>query len=573
ESVLHAEVVREPDRERLKELEDGLRRVLLDVRAAVEDWPTMRERTRELAAELDSQSLPIDPAEVEEAKAFLGWVAADSFTFLGYREYELVQEDGEAGLRAVPDTGLGILSANPARGYTKLRTKAVELALAPHILVLTKANSRATVHRPVYLDYIGVKRFAQDGRVIGERRFLGLYTTAAYKANPRNIPIVRERVEGVLKRSGFPRDSHDAKALMDFLESYPRDALLQVQTDELFEIATGMLGLGERQRVRLFVWPDPLDRFVTCLVTIPRDRFNTENRERVGRVLMEAFDGTHLEWTLQLSESLLVRVYYVVHCRDGVPAGVDAGEIQERLVTATRAWTDDLRAALIEEFGEERGVSLCKRYESAFPAGYRSDWSARAAVSDIACIEALAGREVPIVSLYRPQEAEAGVVRCKLYSSRDISLSDVLPTFEHMGTNVVDERPHEITPGGRDPVWIYDFGLRSSSKDPTTVRELFQEAFLQVWRGELEDDGLNGLVVRAGLSARTVAIIRAVAKYLRQAGVPYSAAYVERTLLSHCDIARMLVELFFARLHPDDRDAERSQRLGGEIAEAIDAVR
>ncbi|HEY6398532.1 MAG TPA: NAD-glutamate dehydrogenase, partial [Solirubrobacteraceae bacterium] len=572
ESVLHAEVIREPDRQRLDQLEEGLRRVLRDVRAAVEDWPAMRERTRELAAELSDQTRPIDPAEVEEAKAFLGWLAADSFTFLGYREYELVQENGEAGLRAVPDTGLGILRGKPAAGYTKLRPKGVELALAPHVLVLTKANSRATVHRPIYLDYIGVKRFAPDGRVIGERRFLGLYTTAAYKANPRNIPIVRERVEGVLKRSGFPRNSHDAKGLMDFVESYPRDALLQVQTDELFETATGMLGLGERQRVRLFVWPDPLDRFVTCLVTIPRDRFNTENREKVGRVLLEVFDGTHLEWTLQLSESLLVRVYYVVHCRDGVPADVDAGEVQDRLVTVTRAWTDDLRAALIEEFGEARGVSLCKGYESAFPAGYRSDWSARAAVADIACLEALAGREVPIVSLYRPQHAEAGMVRCKLYSSRDISLSDVLPTFEHMGTNVVDERPHEITPSGRDPVWIYDFGLRSSGDDPMKVRELFQDAFLQVWRGELEDDGLNGLVVRAGLSARTVAIIRAVAKYLRQAGVPYSAAYVERTLLSHCNIARMLVELFFARLHPDDRDTHRSEQLAGEIAEAIDAV-
>ncbi|MDQ6820044.1 MAG: NAD-glutamate dehydrogenase [Actinomycetota bacterium] len=572
ESVLHAEVVREPDQGRLDQLEEGLRRVLMEVRSAVEDWPAMRDRTRQVAGELSAETVPVDSSEIEEAKAFLTWLAADSFTFLGYREYDFIQEDGEAGLRVVPDSGLGILRGNPARTYTKLREKAVEMATAPHVLVLTKANSRATVHRPSYLDYIGVRKFDADGRVIGERRFLGLYSTSAYRASPRNIPILRGRVEGVLKRSGFPRDSHDAKGLIDLLESYPRDALLQLETEQLYEIAIGMLGLGERQRVRLFVWPDPLDRFISCLVTIPRDRFNTENRERVGRVLLEAYDGTHLEWTLQLSESLLARVYFVIHCPDGVPPDVDVGEVQERLVTVTRAWNDDLRTALIEEFGEQRGASLCRRYERAFPPAYRSDWSARAAVSDITAIEALAGRDAPIISLYRPQQAEAGVVRCKLYSSRGISLSDVLPTFEHMGANVVDERPHEVAPSGRDPVWIYDFGLRGSGRDLMAVRELFQEAFLEVWRGELEDDGLNGLVVRAGLSARTVGIIRAIAKYLRQAGLPYSGSYVVRTLLGHSDIASMLVKLFFARLHPDEHDAERSERLAGEITEAIDAV-
>ena len=572
ESVLHAEVVREPDQDRLDQLEEGLRRVLMEVRCAVEDWPAMRERTRELAGELSAETIPVDPSEIEEAKAFLTWLAADSFTFLGYREYDFIQEDGEAGLRVVPDSGLGILRGNPSRSYTKLREKAVEMAMAPHVLVLTKANSRATVHRPSYLDYIGVRKFDADGRVVGERRFLGLYATSAYRASPRNIPILRGRVEGVLKRSGFPRDSHDAKGLVDLLESYPRDALLQLDTEQLYEIAIGMLGLGERQRVRLFVWPDPLDRFISCLVTIPRDRFNTENRERVGRVLIEAYDGTHLEWTLQLSESLLARVYFVIHCPDGVPRDVDVGEVQERLVTVTRAWNDDLRAALIEEFGEQRGTSLCRRYERAFPPAYRSDWSARAAVSDITAIETLAGRDTPIISLYRPQQAEAGVVRCKLYSSHGISLSDVLPTFEHMGANVVDERPHEITPSARDPVWIYDFGLRASGNDLMAVRELFQEAFLEVWRDELEDDGLNGLVVSAGLSARTVTIIRAIAKYLRQAGLPYSGSYVVRTLLGHSDIASVLVKLFFARLHPDEHDPERSERLAGEITEAIDAV-
>jgi glutamate dehydrogenase len=448
------------------------------------------------------------------------------------------------------------------------------MARERHLLVLTKANSRSTVHRPSYLDYIGVKKFDVDGHVVGERRFLGLYTTAAYKASPREIPLLRAKFTAVLERSGFPPDSHDAKALVDFLESYPRDALFQTQFEELFDIAMGMLGLGERQRVRLFVRHDQLDRFIACLVTIPRDRFNTENREKVGRILLEAFDGTRMDWSLQLSESVLARVYYIIHCKDGVPTDYDVHEIEQRLVKATRAWADDLREALIAEHGEQRGLRLFKRYEKAFPPGYRSDWVARSAVGDIDRLEELGARDgdVPIIHLYRPLEAAEGVVRCKLFSARGISLSDVLPTFEHMGAKVVDERPYEITPAGGNPAWVYDFGLRCVAEELEQVRELFQEAFLGVWRGEFEDDGLNALVLRSVMTGREVTIVRAIARYLRQAGISYSDAYMERTLLAHSGIVALLVQLFHVRFDPSGPDIGATERLAEEIGEAIDAV-
>ena len=573
ESVLHAEVARESDPARQDQLARSVERVLREVHAAVADWHVMRGRAETLVGELDEhEPSGLDPAGIEEAQAFLHWLTHDHFTFLGYREYEFVSDGEQEGLKAIPDSGLGILRGAPVTPYTKLRPRAQELARSPHALVITKANTRATVHRPAYLDYIGVKKFDQDGAVIGERRFLGLYTSIAYKASAREIPIVRGKVDYVLERAGFPPDSHDYKALVEILESYPRDSMFQVEGDDLFDIAIGILALGERQRLRLFVRRDRLDRFVECLVCIPRDRFNTENRERIARILKDTYRGSHIDWFLQLSESLLARVHYIVHCPDGAPEDVDLSELETRLVKATRAWNDDLRAALIEEHGEDEAGKIFRAYERAFPPAYRDERVARSAVADIGRIEELGASNEPIMSLYRPLEAPAGLVRCKLFSAQGVSLSDVLPTFEHMGAKVVDERPYEISPTGRTSVYLYDFGLQGVAEDVDRVRDIFQETFLGVWRGDYEDDSLNGLVLRAGLTGRQIDVIRAVAKYLRQAGIAFSDAYMERTLLGQAKITKLLVSLFTLRFDPDRDDRSAVDTVVREIEQQIDAV-
>jgi glutamate dehydrogenase len=571
ESVLHAELLREPDPERLTALRDGVLAVLEQVGIAVEDWQPMRRRALELADQLEHEPRGASAEGIDEVKAFLEWVADDHFTFLGYREYELIEKEGRARVKALDSTGLGILRHRRPSPPRELSDKAVALARAPQLLLLTKANSQSPIHRPAYLDYIGVKRFDGDGKVIGEYRFLGLYTSSAYRASLSDIPLLRGKVAAVLERSGFTPASHDAKALLEILESYPRDVLFQFETDDLFRISMGVLGVGERQRVRLFVWEDPLDRFVWCLVTIPRDRFNTENRERIGRLLVEAFDGTHLDWTLQLSESLLVRVYYIVRC-GGIPNDYDPGEIEARLTNATRAWTDELRAALISEHGEERGVKLYRRYQRAFPTGYRSDWSAAGAVEDIKRIERLEDRHGAIINLYRPDSAQTEILRCKLYSAEGVSLSEVLPTFEHMGARVMDERPYRINAEESPAAWIYDFGLRVRAEDLARVRDTFEEVFLAARRGVIEDDRLNGLVLAAELTGREIVVLRAVARYLRQAGIPYSDAYMERTLMAHPAIAEGLIEVFLARFDPDEADEEQAERVRGRLEEAIERV-
>ena len=572
ESVIHAEVAREHDQQRLDQLRDGIAKVLDEVKAAVQDWGPMRAEAVALGADLGGEAPPIDSPELQESLEFLRWLSTDHFTFLGYREYELVANGDSVGLRALPDSGLGILRGPPSTPFTELTPKALALARDPHPLVLTKANSRATVHRRAYLDYVGVKRFGAGGEVVGERRFLGLYTTAAYKASPSEIPMLRAKVERVLVRAGFPRGSHDAKALTDILESYPRDALFQTDSDDLFNIAIGVLGLGERQRLRLFVRRDQLDRFMACLVCIPRDRFNTQNRERMGEILAEAFGGTHVDWSLQLSESVLVRLYYIVHCRGGVRDDYDLAQVESRLVEATRSWTDDLRTALREAHGEDEGARLHARYGEAFPLAYRADWSARSSIDDIERIATLRNGE-PIITLYRPADAPPDLVRGKLLSGEEVSLSDVVPTFEHMGAKVVDERPYEVTPKGEDPVYIYDFGLRCDAAEIERTRSEFEAAFLGVWRGELEDDGLNELVIRAQLTGREISIVRAIARYLRQAGIAFSNSYIVNTVVTNPQVAALLVKLFRARFDPDQGDPAVTELVAQETEQAIDAVR
>jgi glutamate dehydrogenase len=569
ESVIHVEIVREPDAQRRAELRGALERVLSELRAAVEDWEPMRARATQLAAELNDSAPPCEDHVRAEAEAFLGWLAQDNFTFLGYREYDL-REGG--ALTVVPGSGLGILRGAPPQATTRLSQRAVAEAQSSSPLVLSKANARSTVHRPAYLDYVGVKRW-EGGKVVGERRFLGLYTSTAYREPASEVPLLRDKVARILHRAGFPAHSHDSKGVIDILESLPRDLLLQIDTDALFEMVMGIVGLGERPRVRLFVSRDRLDRFAAATLCMPRERFTTGNARRVSVILADAFGGDHVDWRLQRSESVVARVDYTIHCGDGI-GDVDVASVEAQITAATRAWDDELRAALVEGRGERRGAEIHREYAHAFPASYRALVDAPAAVTDITRIGELRRGGEPIVSVYRRPGDSERMVRARLFSGRPVTLSEVVPTFEHMGVSVVDERPYEIRPVGGEPVWIYDVGLACDPADLQRAGDQFAASFLGVWTGALEDDRLNGLVMRAGLTGRQVTVLRAVLRYLRQAVIPFSDAYMIATLLADPGVSRRLVALFEARFDPD-READRgaaAQTIREEIVAAIDGV-
>jgi glutamate dehydrogenase len=578
ESIIHAEVARHTDPAELERLKAHLERVIGEVRAAVGDWGEMRTRALDLVAELGNDAPPLDADEVAEASAFLAWLEDHNFTFLGYREYELTGKGSDLKLASVPGSGLGILRQQDptSRGFEQLPPEVQARALEPYLLNLTKANSRSTVHRPAFLDYVGVKRFDKNGKVLGERRFLGLYTHTAYHASPQEIPMLRRKYDAVLRQAAFPHDSHNEKALREILEDYPRDELFQISVDDLFRISMGILHLGARQVLRLFVRRDTFDRFVSCLVFVPRDRFNTENRRRIEQILRRATGARSIDYSTRVSESVLVRLHFLAYAEPGELPDLNEREIESLMVAATRSWGDDLQEALIAEHGEEQGMRLRRRYGDAFPAAYRADWVPRSAVADIGWMEELGEHDDLSLRLYRPLDAPHRALRAKVFrAGRPLALSDLLPLFENMGVEIADERPYTIVPSDREGISIYDFGLiyaGAGELQTDAVRDAFQDAFVETWRGETESDGYNRLVLRAGLTWREATVLRAIGRYLRQAGTTFSDRYTEQALVNHPRVARLLVDLVMARFDPQAVDPAEGERLAGEIEAEIDAV-
>lgn len=428
ESWIHVEIDRETDRADLKQITADLVRVLSDAREAVEDWEKMRDSALRIADELPTEPTADDlrDQEVEEARELLRWLADDHFTFLGYREYELREDDS---LAAVPGTGLGILRSDPhhatdeshpvSPSFERLPADARAKAREHKLLVLTKANSRATVHRPSYLDYVGVKKFDQDGNVIGERRFLGLFSSAAYTESVRRVPVVRRKVAEVLKGAGFSPNSHDGRDLLQILETYPRDELFQTPPDELRSIVTSVLYLQERRRLRLYLRQDEYGRYYSALVYLPRDRYTTGVRLRIIDILKEELGGISVDFTAWNTESILSRLHFVVRVPQGTElpqlSDADKDRIEARLVEAARSWADGFAEALNAECGEERAAELLRRYGNAIPEGYKADHNPRTAVADLVHLEKLGNGKNFALSLYEPVGAAPGERRFKIY--------------------------------------------------------------------------------------------------------------------------------------------------------------
>ncbi|WMT02016.1 NAD-glutamate dehydrogenase [Lysobacter yananisis] len=567
ESLMHLELDRQTP-EAMAQIQRALETVLADVRAIVRDWAQMRERMNQVAEALPNQAMPIDEDGKREAQAFLRWAADNHFTFLGYREYEVVEQGGESVLRAIKDSGLGLLrgkSPGKPRALTSLAAHYMPQSGSVDALILTKTNARSTVHRPGYMDYIGVLSFDAQGRPTGEKRFLGLYTSSAYNRRPWDIPLVRQRHGYVMQHSGLPADSHSGKALRHVLETLPRDELFQSGEEELLKTTSGILGLQERVRSKLFLRRDRYGRYFSVLVYIPRERFNTDVRLRVEAMLKDRLHGEHVDTTVHIGESPLAQVHLIVRPKSGEAVEVDNAAIEAQLAEIVRNRQDDLREALVRNNGEQQGLALIQRYGRALPPGYIDEVSAGVAAQDIAHLAALTGPEDLRLSLCRTRPGEGGL-RFKFYRQLDdIPLSDALPMMENMGLRVISEHPYRLTVDAQ-PVYIQDFEVETANNDIDVDRldENFEEAFAQIWRGNAENDGFNRLILAASLSWRQVAMLRAYCKYLLQVGVPFSQSYVEETFARYPLLARLLVELFEARFDPSTGSESKAEIKAGQ---------
>jgi len=579
ESLIHIEVDRQPDQKDLLAMEAELLRVFGDVRLAVTDWRPICARMQQIIDDLRESPPPLDPEEVGEDIAFLQWMLEEQFVFLGYREYLLATENDVAGLRTVEDSGLGILRDELRKtAFQPLPPKQLALARMPQLLILTKTNTRSTVHRASHLDYVGIKRFDAGGQVVGEYRFLGLYTSVAYTSSPRSIPLLRRKVVEVMRNSGLAPGSHAGKALVNIVETLPRDELFQAPMQDLMRICMGILEMHEHPRIRIYVRLDTYERFVSCLVFVPRDRYTTRLRLQIEAMLMKSFGGRSAEFYTLVSESVQARVHFIIRIPpEGCPP-YRVSDLEAQLREMVRSWQDSLFEGLIERLGEGRGNRLYPRYAEAFPAGYREEWSVPTAIADLLHMEALSDENALEMSFYRPLEAPTEELHFKLFRRHTpIPLSEALPVLECMGLKVIGERPFQILPADTGPVWVHDFIMVSeqvSDLDPEQLAPLFQETFSRVWRGEMESDGFNRLVLMARLGWRETTLLRAYCKYLLQAGSPFSQRYMEQTLNNNLALTRLLIQLFHRRFNPRRQggDEADNEDLTKRIDSALDEV-
>jgi len=581
ESWQYLRIDRVGDPVECQQLQRRLLAALADVRRACKDWMRMRNQALRLGADISRNPPPLPADVLAESRALLQYMEAHHFTFLGYRENALHRRGKVLELRSVPGTGLGLLRRRRrhARDSAVIAANIQQALRSRELLVLTKANLRSTVHRSDYLDYIGVKRFDARGRPIGEARFIGLWNSSAYRADPRQVPWLRHKLKRVIEHFPFAPNSHDGKRLLQILQTLPRDELFQASVPDLIRTARDVLVLQERARVRLILRRDEFRRFWSCLVYLPRERCDAEVQARIERLLLAALHGTELDSSLTIGDEPLAQLHILVRVDPSGRPRVQVERLEHEIAAALVSWRDRLRAALRLRFDETRARALERRYEPSFPASYRQDVQAAQAVEDILDLEGIdQAPERMQLRLYRPPSQQPHRVHLAIIRRGDaLSVSDVLPTFEHFGLRVLEERPYRLDFADGNAVWIQDFELEHYALQRFVVARVATEliaAFRAVRAGEIDDDGFNRLLIACELGMRQVTVLRACCRYLLQTGIPFSQSYMERVLASHARTARALCQLFEQRLAPGASRAtrQRATLLEKQIRAAIEAV-
>jgi glutamate dehydrogenase len=574
ESWMYIEVDETPEPAQLKEIINNLENVLQQVRYAVTDWEAMRRKVVETLTELPrNETADLPPGEREEAGNFLSWLESDHFTFLGMRDYDVIGSSKTMRLEQNPKSALGILrnkmsvlfytdeveGNQPSSMHQFLQRK--------QLIMVTKTHRASVVHRPTAMDAILVKRYDDSGKLIGERLFVGLFTSVCYSEPPQNIPLIRSKISHVIEKAGLDPVSHDGKALSHILHDYPRDELFQITAEGLYETALGIIDLQQRQHLALFTRDDAFGRFVNCLIFVPRELYDTRLRFKIQDLLMANLNGAAIDYNVKITDDPLAQIFFIVRTKDCRIPPYDKAALERAMQEASRGWSRRLQDDLVTAFGENQGLKLSRRYTNAFSDAYRDSIPPAQAMSDVAFIEDVLKHGRLEVNFYRNEKTETNQVHLKWFCpGTPLSLSQILPLMRNMGLNAETVTgPYEILPADASTsVWVQDCQARlpeaAKKFGLSTLKPKFEETLLRVWKGEVEDDSFNKLVLLAGLSWRDALILRAVGKYLRQAGMPYGEDSIIATLAAHPEAARQLTEYFHARFNPEESAANREKQ-------------
>ncbi|MBL4826544.1 MAG: NAD-glutamate dehydrogenase [Spongiibacteraceae bacterium] len=589
EALLYLEIGRCTDEQEIDSITQALKEIIGEVTTVVDDFRPMRSKGE--IALTDAACAPrFSQADIREVQAFIEWLCTDNFMFLGYEKLSVAYSNGSFDVYKEADSRLGLLreydSLSDVDLHREIAAARDKNELINNQIIFSKVSKRSRVHRLVYPDYVNIKCFNSEGQVIGEHRFMGLYTSRVYNLSPTLMPVIRVKVATVLNRSGLDLTAHEGKDLATVLELFPRDELFQSSVDELFATTMAVNQIQERRQVRLFVREDLFGKFVSCLVYVPRDIHSTTLRKKIETLLAEVFSAQSYESTTFFSESGLARTRIVLHVDDTQKQQVDIKALEKEVVQVTMSWQDHLQNYLVEEFGEEQGSRLLETYADAFPPGYCDDFSPRAAIVDIKNIATLSASDDIAMSFYRVLVEHDKEVRFRLiHRDTPLPLSDVMPVLEHLGLRVLGERPYEIkcfdkSKNEKNRFWIHEFSLThdfSSEIDLEKVADVFQEAFGKIWEGHAESDSFNRLIFASQLGWRKIAMLRAYSRYMKQIQFNFSSEYIADTLTNHVSITRMLVDLFNNRFDPDllcdsSERQENDATLVQAIVDALDSV-
>jgi glutamate dehydrogenase len=572
ESFIYAEIDAISDGIQLKALEKELREILHEIRLAVRDWRKMVDKADQTIAALADLAASSRRADLREAKEFMEWLKDNNFTFLGSRDYHFTSRGRTPKVRQVQHSGLGILR-NPDRhvirgpkGLMEGAPEIIDFLKRRAPLFVTKANAKSIVHRPVHMDYVGVKLYDKRGRAIGERQFVGLFTSQSYMKSPRQVPFLRKKIAWVRKRMPFEPASHGGKIITHILETFPRDELFLIDDRRLYDTVMGTLRLLERPRPKAFLRVDTFERYVSAIVYVPRESYHSGLREKIEKILCEAFNGEISRYYALLSEDVLARWHFIIRTKPGQLPKVNVAAINRRIRAAARPWIEGLRDALAASFSEEKGLDLFDKYHRVFSEAYKEAFEPRQAIWDIENLENFNPAHDASFEIFREPGDPPYGFRLKIYhAARQIALSECLPMLENLGLKVMAENAYELL--GERSGFIHAFTLEARNGKPVDIvkaEPLVEPLLAQVWQGEVEDDGFNALALYADIPCQNIVILRAYAKYLRQLGLSLSQSYIESALVANPAVARRLVRLFYTLFEPGPASLE-SRRAAAKV--------